>query len=193
MKLGIAGFMGSGKSTAALFLAQTFGWYLIDADREAKVVMESSLSIQQGLSDTFGVVSNNQIDYLALGRIVFSNREQLLRLNSLVHPPLKDHLETLQQEALSQGKTVLIDGALLPLWDESNLIDKGLWITAGESLRIERVAQRSGLSLGAVEERVVRQYEILLSPEDLRWQSVENSGSLEELQQKVYQWGAQFE
>ena len=189
MRLGIAGYMGGGKSTAARFLCHHFDWYCIDADKEARTLMTHDRKIIAEVADAFDVVVDGVIDFKELGSLVFADVTQLYRLNSIVHPPLIAQLKNQQKKAEEAGKHSCIDGALLPQWDAENLIEHGVWIEAERSLRIVRLCQRTGLDKQRITERVAMQETTLKSPQDARWHTIDNSVSTDALFDKLTQWG----
>ena len=93
--IALAGYMGSGKTTCARFFADA-GAMLINADLEAKALMESEPKILQELKAEFGdsILENDKISYSRLGSIVFGSVEPLLKLNSITHPPLLKKLKS---------------------------------------------------------------------------------------------------
>ena len=113
-RVGIAGYMGSGKSTAAGMLAQR-GAVIIDADREAKRLMAEESGLRRKILDTFGnsIAEGGGISFRALGTIVFSAKEELLQLNTLVHPPLIERLKGLLEK--NGQANCILDAALIPL------------------------------------------------------------------------------
>ena len=71
-RIGVAGYMGSGKSTCAKYLSRG-GGAVIDADSFAKDMMSSSPTIKKSLSESFGngVVLEGRILFDVLGGVVF--------------------------------------------------------------------------------------------------------------------------
>ena len=72
IKIGVAGYMGSGKSRCAEYLSRR-GGSIIDADSLAKGMMNSSPAIKKSLSESFGndVVVEDRILFDVLGGVVF--------------------------------------------------------------------------------------------------------------------------
>ena len=64
-KLGITGGIGSGKTFASKYLAQKFGVYVFNADKESKKCLKKSLSLQHKLINVFG----NEVTYG--GKLIF--------------------------------------------------------------------------------------------------------------------------
>ena len=184
-RLGVAGYMGAGKSTAARLLAPAAGQggqVIIDADKEAKLFMIADPAVRLKLVTEFGgsIIEKNGLSFSALGRIVFCSHEKLLKLNAIVHPPFVQHLCGLLQQCRSH--TVVLDAALLPLWRIESLFDTCLWVHAPFETRLDRLLRsRSDLDESSLLNRMRRQEEILRIPEGLPWITVENRGSVEHL------------
>ena len=69
-KLGITGGIGSGKSTAANFFKKK-GAVVFDADEEAKKYLQSTISVQKRIIDTWGnqVITHNRLDLKKIAQI----------------------------------------------------------------------------------------------------------------------------
>jgi len=87
--IGITGGIGSGKSLVADILVKDYGAYYINTDRIAYEQMLPDGISYQGVVDFFGKVILNEdgtINRSKLAKIVFNDKEKLLKLNSLTHP-----------------------------------------------------------------------------------------------------------
>ncbi|MBQ1979803.1 MAG: dephospho-CoA kinase, partial [Alistipes sp.] len=89
-KIGITGGIGSGKSTVCRLLEQ-YGAAVYDSDAEAKRLMNSDENLIKSLIETFGQECYNAegLNRAYLAGRVFGDKEQLQRLNSIVHPAVK--------------------------------------------------------------------------------------------------------
>jgi dephospho-CoA kinase len=159
-KIGVSGYMGSGKTIATNYLLKKLDAVLIDADREAKILMASSNIIKDELSEKFNVIKNGKIEFSKLGSIVFNSNSSLIKLNRIVHPLL---IEFLKSKIDSSSKTVILDAALIPLWNMERFFDSSIWIDAPEAIRIDRVIERNVLSKPDATSRVESQMS-LFSP-----------------------------
>ena len=178
--IGISGFMGSGKSLGARYLSKTLGFRIFDGDLEAKMFMDSSLSIKDELDTEFGVVTNGVINYPKLSSIVFANNKRLLKLNRIVHPPLIQFIKD-KVENLDGG--LIIDAALIPLWQLECNFNKSIWIDSLKEIRINRVSNRNSISKEAAQQRIELQEEILLSPQ--KSIIIENNETIENLYKQL--------
>src|SRR5512136_948088 len=89
-RLGIGGYMGAGKSACASLCAEAAGMRVIDADAEAKLLMENDSRIRKELARAFGqsIIARGAINFTALGAAAFASPAAMQKLNSIVHPPL---------------------------------------------------------------------------------------------------------
>lgn len=178
---GVAGFMGSGKSTFSRMFASEIGADVLDGDKLAKSLMTSSKLLIEKVGDHFPVVKNGEIGFPALANIVFNSKEEMLKLNDIVHPVLLDEIRTIV--SLS-SKVTILDAALIPQWIDKLDIECAFWIDVDVQKRIKRVMRRNGLTHAEAEERVLGQMETLFEPnwEHELWQVVSNMGTQEVLQ-----------
>ena len=148
--IGLTGGIGSGKSTVARMLTQK-GAKLLSADAVGHEVYEPDRPAWQEIVDAFGpdiVGAGGKIDRTKLGLIVFSDPEQLRRLNAITHPRMKELMrEKLAAERAGGARIAVLEAALLfdAGWDD--LTDE-VWVTvAPPAVAAVRTAERSGISV----------------------------------------------
>ena len=148
--IGLTGGIGSGKSTVAQMLQQQ-GAKLLSADAVGHEVYEPSRPAFQEIVQAFGrevVGADGKIDRKKLGPIVFSDPEQLRRLNAVTHPRMKELMrEKLAAERAGGARIAVLEAALLfdAGWDD--LADE-VWVTvAPPEVAAARTAERSGISV----------------------------------------------
>ena len=83
--IGITGNSGSGKSTVSKMINENYNAKVIDADRIAKEMAKNNSEYLQAIRQTFGedIVKNNELDRKKLADIVFSNKKEKEKLDSL--------------------------------------------------------------------------------------------------------------
>ena len=148
--IGLTGGIGSGKSTVARMLTQK-GAKLLSADAAGHEVYEPARPAYQEIVDAFGrdiVGADGKIDRKVLGPIVFSDPEQLRRLNAITHPRMKELMgEKLAAERAGGARIAVLEAALLfdAGWDD--LTDE-VWVTlTPPEVAARRTAERSGISV----------------------------------------------
>lgn len=175
--IGVAGYMGCGKSTLSKYWAEYFNILRIDADLEAKILMNENIPLIDNVRECFDVVSEGKIDFAKLGKIVFADKEKLDLLNSIVHPTLINHIN---EKTHACESAVLVDAALLTLWGSRVNLDFSLWIDASADMRIQRICQRNGFAKDVVRQRVESQMMLFNSPlsDDKSWSFIKNESEL---------------
>ncbi len=139
--IGLTGGIGSGKTTIASFFKEE-GIPVYIADDEAKKVMQSSEIINQ-IKTSFGesLFDNNVLNRSKLAEIVFNNKEELEKLNAIVHPAVKKDFQSwlLQNKGMD---FVVYEAAILFESGKYKEFDYIVTVTAPEDIRIERVMKR---------------------------------------------------
>jgi len=188
-KIGIAGFIGSGKSTVAKMLQES-GFTVIDADAEAHYIYATHADVRIALSTAFGpsVLTADGVDRRRLGQLVFSDPKALQQLETIIHPVLATHL--IQRMASASQHTnlgaVFVEGALLPKWPSLLQILDQIWeVRAPEAHRVERIVQRGSERCDA-EHRIKQQrlFPPIMHPNVIVF---ENHGDVQALYHQVLQ------
>jgi dephospho-CoA kinase len=183
----VTGGIGSGKSTAAAFLAE-LGAAVVSADELVHHLLEEQAIIER-VERHFGgdVLEEEQVDRPALARIVFNDAGELVWLESLLHPHVKRLIDdwAREQEARRPRPALLV--AEVPLLFETgmaDLFDYILLVTAPEAARRRRLTAK--VTAEEFARRAARQL-----PEDEKAERsdfvVENVGSREGLKRSVGQ------
>lgn len=156
---GITGQTGAGKSTVLRYL-QEKNAYVIDCDKVYWEILETSRTLQEKLTQTFGDISQEQggIDRKKLGAVVFSSTDALEQLNHITHPYVLAKVEENILEAQAEGKSLLAIDAI-------SLIESGLHhrcdyvfaVIAREDTRIARIQKRDQISADYARQRVQAQ------------------------------------
>lgn len=162
--IGITGGIGTGKSTVLNVMKEQFGAYVLEADKLAHRLMEPGQTAYRKIVDTFGtaVLSEDRtIDRGRLGDIVFQEPEALKRLNSIVHPAVKEYILQDIEEKKREGRIdyYVIEAALL-IEDGYRLICDELWyIHTEREERINRLISGRGGSREKWEQVIASQSE----------------------------------
>lgn len=147
MILGITGKTGAGKHTAAKYLASK-GWIVLDGDTIAHSLYAPDKPVWHELVRVFSeaiLKPDRTIDRQKLHDLVFSAgdfRDNLKKLNAIVHPPLQAELKSRVAELRRLGKQVVVVGALWKQLDFPSLVDKMVVIRAFASTACDRILKR---------------------------------------------------
>lgn len=186
--VGVTGSIGSGKSTVSKIL-QSLGATVVSADNLAAVAVKKGSPGLHAVVKQFGpdiLQANGELNRRRLGSIVFNDKEKKSLLESIIHPEVRLLAASeFEQARKSKAPLIVYD---CPLLVEAGLIDEGfskvVLVTAPEADCIRRVMERDGLSEKEIQARVKAQMPV---SEKERFADIliENSGSLEELTDKV--------
>lgn len=148
--LGLTGPSGSGKTLFSRFLGSR-GYPCINADElyHSMLVPPSALldSIRAEFGDSF-FDENGELDRKALGKLVFSSKESLERLNATVLPAVIEKIRSIAKYYEQNGaKILIIDAPTLFEAGYDKSCDMTVSILAPASLRIERISERDEISM----------------------------------------------
>ncbi|MBR3775186.1 MAG: dephospho-CoA kinase [Alistipes sp.] len=155
-KIGITGGIGSGKSTVcALFREQGVAVY--DSDAEAKRLIAESADLRRRLIEAFGEECYNAegLDRKYLASKVFGCEEALQRLNSIVHPAVREDFRAWAER--QRGSYVVLESAILFEAGFENEVDATLAVMAPLEERVRRTMERDGVEREQVMERIKHQ------------------------------------
>ncbi len=147
--IGLTGNTGSGKTTIAGIFRE-LGAVIIDADRIGKEALEKNEALRRSVIKAFGggiLDSNGGIVRKKLGAIVFSDPEQLQRLNELIGPYLWPEVKRrIQEEKSGTVPLIVVDAALIFEARIENWFDAVVVVIACENTSAERIMKRDGLN-----------------------------------------------
>ncbi len=158
MKLiAITGGIGSGKSVVSNIL-RILGYCVYDCDSEAKRLMNTNEDIKRDLVDAFGensITVEGYINTQHISSIVFNDKTALNKLNSIVHPRVKQDL--LEKMKICREDVMFVETAILMQSNLLDIIDDAWIVDAPEDLRVERVMKRNSISEDDVRSRIKAQ------------------------------------
>jgi dephospho-CoA kinase len=180
--LGLLGGVGGGKSTVAQMMRRR-GLLVLDADAEARAVVELP-EVIAALARRFGrevLDGRGALDLAALASRAFADAAATADLNALVHPRVRERLLAALDAA--GARPAVLD---VPLLLESPLaarVTRWILIESPEETREARVAGR-GWAPGERARREAHQADLAVKRRRAD-HVLENSGSLEHLEQQV--------
>ena len=193
LKIGLTGGIGTGKSLVTSFL-QEQGANVINADLLGhEAYLPGTVGFEQVVSE-FGediVGEDGHVDRQKLGPIVFSDPSNMDRLNAIMHPLIKDMIQTQLDDVEGKGHLIaIVEAAVLIEAGWESLFDEVWVVTADEEEIISRLASRNGLSREDSQKRINSQ---MTSIERSAHGDViiDNTGSVGDLKENVESLWAQ--
>lgn len=145
MIIGVMGGVGSGKSTVLNYLENNYEANIIEADKVAKEVMLPGNDVYNEIVKTFPeVIVDNRIDSKKLAEIVFNDKEQLEKLNSITHPgAVKEIISRIKS---SKNRIIVVESAIILGSGVEQYCDELWFVFCNRDTRIKRLMQTRGYS-----------------------------------------------
>jgi len=137
----LTGSIATGKSSTCRILKE-HGFVIVDADKIAKKLIDAKV-----IKRLFGskYIKDNNIDRKALGSLIFNDSAERERLNSYIHPLIRE--EIYKQVSSLEAKKIkyIVD---IPLYFESSHYDAKIVVLVycSKEQQIKRLMRRDGLS-----------------------------------------------
>ena len=156
IKVAICGGIGSGKSTICQMFAER-GAAIYDSDSRAKALMNESAELREALISEFGeeCYEGDELNRPYLASKVFGSEEQLAKLNSIVHPAVKDDFLHWAEE--QDSDYCILETAILFESGFDAVVDCSVAVLAPMPLRVQRAMERDGATKEQVEARIKAQ------------------------------------
>lgn len=193
--IGLTGNIACGKSTVIAMLEE-FGAATIDADQVTRRMQVPGTEIYHQIVAAFGsdilTEVGGPIDRVRLGNIVFSDPQQLQRLEAIVHPAVQHAIGTWLGAVGQQARTATHQTHPVAVIDAIKLLEAGwkplcdaVWVvTCAETQQVERLIHTRGMSEAEARQRINAQ-----PPQASRLPYadvvIDNSHSLEETHAQV--------
>lgn len=142
VKVGITGGIGSGKSVICNVL-ECMDIPVFYADIEAKKIMNNDTDVKNKLLALFGNKAYNKsgLNREYLKKVIFQNEEALKKLNSIVHPAVRNYFHRWCNKHVMQP-LVVQEAAILFESGAFKTLDFVITVYAPENLRIQRTVER---------------------------------------------------
>ncbi|MCR4779879.1 MAG: dephospho-CoA kinase [Ruminiclostridium sp.] len=185
--VGLTGMSGAGKSTAARVFAAE-GIAVIDCDRVARTVVEKGRPALRDIAAEFSenvLTHGGELDRKKLGGIVFTDRERLDKLNTLIYPYITYEI-ILEIRALAEhgARLIVLDAPTLFESGADRLCDTVMSVVGDTAYCGERIMKRDGLTREQAEQRLSSQHGEDFYRERSEF-CIENNGAEAELAARV--------
>jgi dephospho-CoA kinase len=156
LRIGLTGGIGSGKSTVGKIF-EVLGIPVLYADGIAKQLMNDDEALKKSIRDSFGdeAYTKGTLNTKFLSELVFSNKEKLALLNSIVHPATISYANEWMNKQTSPY--VIKEAALIFESGSQENLDHVIGVKAPLHLRINRSMKRDGLTRDQVLARMNKQ------------------------------------
>jgi len=158
--VGLSGGIACGKSTVAKIL-RTRGFAVIDADVIAREVVSQGSAAHAEIAQIFGadsISADGELNRSKVATHVFANRDQLRKLESIIHPLVRAKTEVLKQELMARGVPLAFyDVPLLFEKKMQGLFDRIIVVTSTPELQLSRLMARNHLTEAEAVKRISAQ------------------------------------
>ncbi len=153
IKIGITGGIGTGKSIVSHLLS-IMGYPVFDTDSQAKRLMNEDISLRARLIEEFGPQTFQEVilNRAYLASVIFNDKNALQRMNSIVHPAVREYF--IQWCDKARSPLVFLESAILFESGLYHLLDQVWTVSAPLDLRIRRVMLRDHITSDLVLERI---------------------------------------
>ena len=181
--IGLTGSIGTGKSTAAEYLAQK-GVPVWSADAAVHDLYRGPAA-QLVEAEFPGVLVNGEISRERLMDYMMSNVQAIETLEGIIHPLVEqDRAQFIERHRQKGSRAVLLEIPLLFEKKLENLVDLSLLITTTPAMQRMRVLPRPRMSERKL--NLIRKRQMPQSDKEKKADRIiENSGTLDEFHQKL--------
>lgn len=147
IRVGVTGGIGTGKTTVCRVFSK-LGIPIYYADNEAKRLMDVGTgSIREQLIALLGeeIYIGNKINRPLMAAMIFHDQELLAEVNRIVHPRVTEDFQH-WCSTMNEFPYVIQESAVLLESEIRRMFDYVVLVTAPETLRLNRVSQRPGMT-----------------------------------------------
>ena len=181
--IGITGGISSGKSNVSNIFKK-LGYKVIDSDLIYKELSKRPNACYKAILEEFGdeyLDSYLEINRAKLGKLIFTNNEAKLKLNSITHPLV---LEEIKKEIDKSDGIIFLDIPLLFEAKMEYLCDKIICVYVPYEIELQRLIERDNISISYAKSKISSQMS-LETKKDLSDYVINSSGSFEKTYEQV--------
>ena len=153
----LTGGIATGKSSVCSLL-KLYGFQIIDADKIAHQMLEQNID---KITEIFGheYIKDAQVDRKKLGALIFQDDKQREKLETLLHPLIKNEIQKQSKVCENKGIPYIVD---IPLfYEKSNYsIDEVVVVYCTPQQQRKRLLDREGYTLEEANNRILAQMPI---------------------------------
>ena len=144
LKIGLTGGIGSGKTKVSKIFAEK-GFKIFNSDEIAKTIMRNDHSVKNSIINFFGTNSyiGDNLNSKYISEIIYSDKDKLNYLNSLVHPKVFHQFEKVLKSNLNSK--ILVESAILFESNFHKILDYNILLISPKAQRINRVIKRDNI------------------------------------------------
>lgn len=153
----LTGSIATGKTVVLDYFRDNLGFKVVSADSVGHEILKNAEIIEK-IGRTFGsdVIKNGCIDRRILGKIVFSDKAELLKLNEITHPAILQKTFEIIDE-LSQSSPVILEAAILIEAGWHKYFDTVMLTWCKPEIQLNRLMTRDNISEEEAKIRIASQ------------------------------------
>ena len=153
----LTGSIATGKTVVLDYFRDNLGFKVVSADSVGHEILKNAEIIEK-IGRTFGsdVIKNGSIDRRILGKIVFSDKAELLKLNEITHPAILQKTFEIIDE-LSLASPVILEAAILIEAGWHKYFDTVMLTWCKPEIQLNRLMTRDNISEEEAKIRIASQ------------------------------------
>ena len=185
---GLTGGICTGKSVASKIFSE-IGAHIIDADEISRNLLSTGSALLQIVVKTFGAEILNEdgsLDREKLGKMVFSDKRLLSKLNLLTHPQIIKKIKEnkAEIEKAHPGEIIILDAPLLYETGLDKTVGKVIVVASARELQLKRLVENRAMSKEDAENRINSQIPVEEKAKQADY-VIDNNTTFEELRAQV--------
>lgn len=146
--IGITGNSGSGKSTIAKIIKEECNGIIIDADKIAKNMTNTSTEYLKEIAKAFGmnVINDNQLNRQKMADIIFNDRMQKEKLDKITFKYVVDEIKMQVDLVKEKYNYIILDVPLLFESKLNELCNYTVGVISDKKDKINRICARDNIS-----------------------------------------------